>query len=100
MAATHRRTRRLKNLTAKKEEVVELIRSVGLVPILRVPSPDQAVLAVEGIVQAELPIVEITLTIPGALQIIGDLSKRYCERLLIGAGTVLDIESCRAAIAA
>jgi 2-dehydro-3-deoxyphosphogluconate aldolase / (4S)-4-hydroxy-2-oxoglutarate aldolase len=98
--ATHGNRDGEKMLTAKKEEVVELIRSVGLVPVLRVPSADQAFLAVEGIVQAELPIVEITLTIPGALQIISDLSKRYGERLLIGAGTVLNIENCRAAIAA
>ena len=44
--------------------------------------------------------VEITLTVPGAIQIIADVATKYGEKLLVGAGTVLDAETCRLAILA
>jgi 2-dehydro-3-deoxyphosphogluconate aldolase / (4S)-4-hydroxy-2-oxoglutarate aldolase len=68
--------------------------------VVRVSTREQAICAVEGIIEAGIAIVEITLTVPGAIQIIEDLAKKYGEKLLVGAGTVLDAETCRLAILA
>jgi 2-dehydro-3-deoxyphosphogluconate aldolase / (4S)-4-hydroxy-2-oxoglutarate aldolase len=71
-----------------------------VIPVVRVSTREQAICAVEGIIEAGIPMVEITLTVPGAIQIIEDLAIKYGPKLLIGAGTVLDAETCRTAILA
>ena len=68
--------------------------------MVRVSTREQAVCAIEGIIDAGINTVEITLTVPGAIQIIEDLARKYGEKLLVGAGTVLDAETCRLAILA
>ncbi len=68
--------------------------------MVRVSSREQAICAVDGIMAAGIPIVEITLTVPGAIQIIADLVAKYGKKLLVGAGTVLDAETCRLAVLA
>jgi 2-dehydro-3-deoxyphosphogluconate aldolase/(4S)-4-hydroxy-2-oxoglutarate aldolase len=77
-----------------------LIREVAVIPVVRVTTREQAICAVEGIIEAGIPVVEITLTVPGAIRIIEDLATKYGTKLLIGAGTVLDAETCRTAILA
>jgi 2-dehydro-3-deoxyphosphogluconate aldolase / (4S)-4-hydroxy-2-oxoglutarate aldolase len=67
---------------------------------VRVSTREQAICAVDGIMAAGIPIVEITLTVPGAIQIIADLAAKYGQNLLVGAGTVLDAETCRLAVLA
>lgn len=71
-----------------------------MIPVVRVSTREQAICAVEGIIEAGITVVEITLTVPGAIQIIEDLARKYGEKLLVGAGTVLDAETCRLAILA
>ena len=66
--------------------------------MIRVASAAHAVCAIEGILAGGLPIVEITLTIPGAIDVIREAQARFGDQMLIGAGTVLDEERCRAAI--
>lgn len=66
--------------------------------MIRVPSPEDALCAAEGIIAAGLPIIEVTLTIPDALSVIRELSTRFGSRALIGAGTVLGEEACTSAI--
>lgn len=78
---------------------VALIRRTRVIPILRVPSAEEAFCAIEGVQAAGLNVIEVTLTIPGALGIIETLSKRD-SGMFIGAGTVLDPETCRSAIQA
>lgn len=77
-------------------EVLEWIREVGIVPVVRATSAAEALDAVEAIRAGGIPILEITLTVPGAVQIIGELSRRIGDAALIGAGTVLDAESAQA----
>jgi len=83
-----------------KEKALAVIREVAVIPVVRVSTREQATCAVEGIIDAGMPVVEITLTVPGALQIIEDLATTYGPKLLVGAGTVLDVETCRTAILA
>jgi len=78
----------------KKEEVRARIEEIGILPSVRVASRDLALFAAETVYAAGIPIVEITLTIPGALEVIYDLTKRFPD-MVVGAGTVLDEESAR-----
>jgi 2-dehydro-3-deoxyphosphogluconate aldolase/(4S)-4-hydroxy-2-oxoglutarate aldolase len=78
----------------KREEVRARIEDLGILPSVRVTSRDLALFAAETVYAAGIPIVEITLTVPGALEVIADLAKRYPD-LVVGAGTVLDEEAAR-----
>jgi len=78
--------------------VVERIREVGLVPVVRAASAAEAFAAVEAIRAGGIPILEITLTVPGAIQIIAELTRRLGDDALIGAGTVLDADTARQCI--
>jgi 2-dehydro-3-deoxyphosphogluconate aldolase/(4S)-4-hydroxy-2-oxoglutarate aldolase len=78
--------------------VMQRIRAVGIVPVVRATSADEALAAVDAIRAGGIPILEITLTVPGAVQIIAGLAARIGEDALIGAGTVLDADSARACI--
>ena len=77
-----------------------MIRHIAVIPVVRVNSREQAICALDGIIQGGVNIVEITLTVPGALQIIETSVAKYGQALLIGAGTVLDAETCRLAVLA
>jgi 2-dehydro-3-deoxyphosphogluconate aldolase/(4S)-4-hydroxy-2-oxoglutarate aldolase len=83
-----------------KSEILHRIVSVGIVPVVRAPSSDLAVQAVEAIMAGGVPIVEITMTVPGAVEVIRDLVKRCRSDVLVGAGTVLDAETARACLLA
>jgi len=78
--------------------VVDRIREIGIVPVVRASSSDEALAAVEAIRAGGIPILEITLTVPGAVQVIADLTRRLGDDVLVGAGTVLDADSARACI--
>jgi 2-dehydro-3-deoxyphosphogluconate aldolase/(4S)-4-hydroxy-2-oxoglutarate aldolase len=79
-------------------DVMQRIREAGLVPVIRASSPDEALKAVEAISAGGIAIFEITLTVPGAIQVIAALSSRLGDSALIGAGTVLDAETAQACI--
>jgi 2-dehydro-3-deoxyphosphogluconate aldolase/(4S)-4-hydroxy-2-oxoglutarate aldolase len=69
-----------------------------VIPVIRVSSYEHAICAIEGIMTGGINIAEITLTVPNAVSIIKELGTRYRDDLLVGAGTVLDAKSCRAAL--
>ena len=73
----------------KKYEVRAWIEEVGVIPAVRVRSPEDALFAVEAIAQGGIPIAEITLTVPGAIKIISQLRKEN-PNMVVGAGGVLD----------
>jgi 2-dehydro-3-deoxyphosphogluconate aldolase/(4S)-4-hydroxy-2-oxoglutarate aldolase len=73
----------------QSKEVREKITEIGIVPSARVKKPEHARFAAESLVEAGIPILEITLTVPQALEVIADLAKRF-PTLVVGAGTVLD----------
>lgn len=77
---------------------LERIRTVGIIPVVRAGSSEEALAAVEAIRAGGIPILEITLTVPGAVGIIADLTRRLGDDALIGAGTVLDAASARECI--
>jgi len=78
----------------KKEEIRTRIEQLGIVPAVRVSSADHARYAAETVCRSGIPIAEITMTVPGALEVIGDLAKNVPE-MIVGAGTVLDTDTAQ-----
>ncbi len=79
-------------------KAVATLREVGIIPIIRASSADAVVPVAEALLQAGLPICEITLTVPNAIDAIGAVAKRFSGKLLVGAGTVTDAETARRAL--
>lgn len=78
----------------KKDEIRKRILEVGIVPVVRANSLAEAAFAAQAVLQGGIPIVEITMTVPGAIGLISELG-RCTPGLLVGAGTVLDAETAR-----
>jgi 2-dehydro-3-deoxyphosphogluconate aldolase/(4S)-4-hydroxy-2-oxoglutarate aldolase len=72
-----------------REQVCLKIREIGILPAIRVASAEDAYFAAETVISGGIPIVEITMTVPGALEIVAGLRQRHPDAV-IGAGTVLD----------
>ncbi len=81
----------------KKAEVLAAMKQVGLVPVLRAGSVDQALALAEAIAAGGVPVLEITMTVPGAIHVMRRLAETRPD-LLLGAGTVLDPETARMCI--
>ncbi len=79
---------------ATKQEVLQQIRSIGVVPVVRAESADQALDLAAAIAAGGVSVLEITMTVPGAIQVIARLAKDRPD-ILVGAGTVLDPETAR-----
>jgi 2-dehydro-3-deoxyphosphogluconate aldolase / (4S)-4-hydroxy-2-oxoglutarate aldolase len=77
-----------------KAEVCEQIRKIGIIPAIRVSSAEEAHFAADAVTQGGIPIVEITMTVPQAVELISHLVRDH-EQLIVGAGTVLDTETAR-----
>ena len=80
-----------------RSTVCDLIRRVGIIPAIRVSTLDDAHFAADAIAGAGIPIVEITMTVPGAIDLIADLV-RNDSNTAVGAGTVLDIKTAQRCI--
>ena len=78
----------------KKEEVLAKIHEVGIVPGIRTSSAEDGRFAAESIADGGIPIVEITMTVPKAIDVISDMV-RNSSNVIVGAGTVLDLETAR-----
>lgn len=81
-------------------QYLDRVLNNGLVAILRAPSGDQLVKVAEALYEGGVEILEVTLTVPNALEIINDVSKRLGDKVILGAGSVLDPETARAALLA
>jgi len=77
-----------------KEEVCSRIRDIAIIPAIRVSSGDDAHFAAEAVTRGGIPIVEITMTIPGAVELMTHLVHSD-PKIIVGAGTVLDTDVAR-----
>lgn len=84
----------------EKSQVLDRIRSVGIIPVVRASSGEEALQAVEAIKAGGLPVLEITMTVPGAVRIIETIAERFGDEVLVGAGTVLDADAARDCVSA
>jgi 2-dehydro-3-deoxyphosphogluconate aldolase/(4S)-4-hydroxy-2-oxoglutarate aldolase len=78
----------------KKQEVRARIEEVGIIPAIRTSSAEDACFAAETVNRGGIPIAEITMTFPGATEVISYLTSRIPE-MVVGAGTVLDVEMAK-----
>jgi 2-dehydro-3-deoxyphosphogluconate aldolase / (4S)-4-hydroxy-2-oxoglutarate aldolase len=73
----------------KKEQLRARVEEIGIVPVIRTSSAGDARFAVEEVAHGGIPIVEVTMTVPGAIEVIREIVKTV-PNVIIGAGTVLD----------
>lgn len=83
-----------------KPAILEQLSAVGVIPVVRAASAAEALAAVAAIKAGGLPILEITMTVPGALGVIEAVTSQYGDGVLVGAGTVLSAETARDCVAA
>lgn len=81
-----------------RSSTLSTLRDVGIIPVIRADSADAALAVVEALVGAGLAIVEITMTVPGAIDVISSVTKRFGDRVLVGAGTVTDAPTTQRAV--
>lgn len=81
-------------------ENVTRVKDSGLVAIVRAPSADEALAVVEAIHAGGVSVIEVTMTVPGAIGVLEKLAGKIGGKVLLGAGTVLDPETARACILA
>ena len=77
-----------------KQDVIQQMRHIGLVPVLRADSKAEALALAEAIAAGGVTVLEVTMTVPGAVRVMARLTRERPD-LLIGAGTVLDPETAR-----
>ncbi|MGD9629007.1 MAG: bifunctional 4-hydroxy-2-oxoglutarate aldolase/2-dehydro-3-deoxy-phosphogluconate aldolase [Pyrinomonadaceae bacterium] len=83
-----------------KAEILKQIEELGLVPVVRASSADEAMQVIEAIRAGGVNVLEITMTVPGAVRVIEKVADKYGSDVLVGAGTVLDPETARACLLA
>lgn len=82
-----------------REQVRARIQDLAIIPSVRASNDDDALFAAEAVARGGVPIVELTMTVPKAMDLIAHLIKKH-PHMLVGAGTVLDLETARACLAA
>lgn len=88
-------------MSMQKLKIMQRIIDCGIVAVVRAENPDQALKIAEAVKAGGVEAIEITLTVPGALEVIRELAATYRQgEILIGAGTVLDATTARLAILA
>src|SRR5947209_6407548 len=83
-----------------KEHDLRRVLDCGIVAVVRSPDSDQLVEATRALADGGVTTVEITMTVPGALDVLRDVRRELGDRVLLGAGTVLDCETARAVLLA
>jgi 2-dehydro-3-deoxyphosphogluconate aldolase / (4S)-4-hydroxy-2-oxoglutarate aldolase len=83
-----------------KAEVLQRITEIGIVPVVRAESASQALALADAIRAGGVPILEITMTTPGAVKVIEELARKHGTDVLVGAGTVIDPDTARQCIEA
>lgn len=83
-----------------RKEVLSFITEVGIVPVVRTSSAESAVKAVEAIYRGGVRAAEITMTVPGAIRALEKVADQFGDKIVLGAGTVLDPETARACMLA
>ena len=79
-------------------DVRQQLEAAGLIPVLRARSAKEAMAVVEAMVAGGVTVVEVTMTVPGAIEVLRELKKNYGDTLLLGSGTVTDARQCAATI--
>ncbi|MBK7929861.1 MAG: bifunctional 4-hydroxy-2-oxoglutarate aldolase/2-dehydro-3-deoxy-phosphogluconate aldolase [Bryobacterales bacterium] len=79
----------------KKAQVLSFIQDIGIVPVVRTATAEAAIKAIEAIYNGGIRAAEITMTVPGAVKALEKVADQFGDKLVLGAGTVLDPETAR-----
>ena len=83
-----------------KSEIINKIEETGLVPVVRASSAEEAMRVIDAIKEGGVSVLEITMTVPGAIKVIEEVVAKFGSEATVGAGTVLDPQTARACILA
>jgi 2-dehydro-3-deoxyphosphogluconate aldolase/(4S)-4-hydroxy-2-oxoglutarate aldolase len=78
-----------------KGTILSAMKEIGIVPVVRTPSAESAFKAIEAIYAGGIRAAEVTMTVPGAVKVLEQLADKFGDKMVLGAGTVLDPETCR-----
>jgi len=84
----------------EKRDIFNRMISEGLIPVIRVTSAQEAMDVSDAIKEGGISLIEITMSVQGAIDVIKELTKKYKDEIIMGAGTILDPETARAALLA
>jgi 2-dehydro-3-deoxyphosphogluconate aldolase/(4S)-4-hydroxy-2-oxoglutarate aldolase len=84
----------------KRDAILSTILEMGIVPVVRTESAEGAIKAIDAIYRGGIHVAEITMTVPGALRALEKVADKFGDKIVLGAGTVLDPETARACILA
>jgi 2-dehydro-3-deoxyphosphogluconate aldolase/(4S)-4-hydroxy-2-oxoglutarate aldolase len=87
-------------MSMTKEAQLQRVLDCGIVAVVRSPDSQKLVETARALADGGVSVVEITMTVPDALDVVRQVRKAFGDRLLLGAGTILDAETCRAALLA
>ncbi len=82
------------------QQILAAITEVGVVPVVRTSTAEQALKAIEAIYKGGIRAAEVTMTVPGAIRVLEKVADEFGDRIVLGAGTVLDPETARACMLA
>ena len=82
------------------EETKAMLERVGLIPVLRASSVETGHALVEAMMAGGVTVVEVTMTVPGAITLLRELKQKHGDKLLLGSGTVTDAKQTEATIEA
>jgi 2-dehydro-3-deoxyphosphogluconate aldolase / (4S)-4-hydroxy-2-oxoglutarate aldolase len=84
----------------RKQTILSSILDIGIVPVIRTDSAENAIAAIDAVYKGGIRAAEITMTVPGAIRALEKVADRFGDTIVLGAGTVLDPETCRACLLA
>src|SRR6266403_24037 len=84
----------------QRQTILASIIDIGIVPVVRTASAESAIRAIQAIYRGGIRAAEVTMTVPGAIHALEKLADEFGDKITLGAGTVLDPETCRACILA
>src|SRR5438445_13482476 len=83
-----------------KDQILSFITEIGIVPVVRTSTAEGAIKAIEAIYRGGVRAAEITMTVPGAIRALEKVADQFGDKIVLGAGTVLDPETARACMLA
>lgn len=83
-----------------QSSILSAIVDIGIVPVVRTETAEGAIGAIEAIYRGGIRAAEITMTVPGAIRALEKVADQFGDRILLGAGTVLDPETARSCMLA
>jgi 2-dehydro-3-deoxyphosphogluconate aldolase/(4S)-4-hydroxy-2-oxoglutarate aldolase len=82
------------------QQILSFMTDIGIVPVVRTNSAESAIKSIEAIYRGGVRSAEITMTVPGAIKALEKIADQFGDKIMLGAGTVLDPETARACMLA